>query len=219
MAQAAAGSVSSVPSSVHDERARGLLILTVLIGFVIDNVRDVRRLFRFPDPVNETSARLVAAGVVVQAVLFLALREGWVLVPLAFGFLARVATGPTLSPLGQFVTRVATPRVEARLNARDDSFRSRQVPGPPKRFAQAIGLGFTGLASVAWVLDAPIFADVLIAVLTVAATLEAVFAICLGCIAYSAIWGCADCDDISERLRQALVESRQEAEASAPAMH
>jgi hypothetical protein len=108
--------------------------------------------------------------------------------------------------------------VEARLGARDASFRSRQVPGRPKRFAQAIGLGFTGLASTAWLLDATIVAYVLIAMLTAAATLEAVFAICLGCIAYSAIWGCADCDDISERLRQALVEARQEAEASAPTL-
>ena len=190
----------------------------MLIGFVTDNVPVVRQLFRFPDPVNETSARLVAAGVVLQAVLFLSIREGWVLVPLTFGFLARVATGPTLSPLGQFVTRIATPRVEARLRTRDASFRSRQVPGPPKRFAQTIGLGFAGLASAAWLLEAPVVAYVLIAMLAAAATLEAAFAICLGCIAYSAIWGCADCDDISERLRQALVESRQEAEACAPAL-
>jgi hypothetical protein len=197
----------------------------VLIGFVTDNVPAVRQLFRFPDPVNETSARLVAAGVVLQAVVFLTLREGWVLLPLTFGFLARVATGPTLSPLGQFVTRIATPRLEARRRARDVSFRSRQVPGPPKRFAQAIGLGVTGLASAAWMLDAPVVAYALVAMLTAAATLEAVFAICLGCIAHSAIWGCADCDDISDRLRQALVESRQEAaptlqqsEASAPAV-
>ena len=85
---------------------------------------------------------------------------------------------------------------------------SRHVPGPPKRFAQAIGLGFTSLASLAWVLDAPTVSWILIAMLATAATLEAVFAVCLGCIAYSAIWGCADCNDISARLRQALVEAR-----------
>ena len=63
-----------------------------------------RALFRFPDPVDETSARLVAAGVVVQAVVFLLVREGWLLVPLVYGFAARVAAGPTFSPLGQLVT-------------------------------------------------------------------------------------------------------------------
>ena len=202
----------------------------MLIGFVGDSVAQVRELFRFPDPVNETSARLVAAGVVVQAVVFLVVQEAWVLVPLTYGFLARVATGPTLSPLGQFVTRIATPRVESVLRRRDGAFRSRQMPGAPKRFAQAIGLGFTVGASIAWLLGAPTVALVLIAMLAAAATLEAAFAICLGCIAYSAIWGCADCDDISDRLRRALVEAREPvaqstaqstgapAEAAVPAM-
>jgi hypothetical protein len=182
----------------------------VLIGFVSDIVALVRRLFAFPDPVNETSARLVAAFVVLEALVFIVVREGWVLVPLTYGFLARVATGPTLSPLGQFVTRFATPRVESVLTRRNPDFRSRQVPGPPKRFAQSIGLVFTASASIAWVLDAPAVAVALIAMLAVAATLEAAFAICLGCIAYSAIWGCADCNDISDRLRRAVAEAREE---------
>ena len=189
------------------------LIPTVLIGIITDIVAGVtlRSLTSFPDPVNETSARLVAAGVVAQAIAFLLLREWWVLVPLTYGFFARVATGPTLSPLGQFVTRVATPAVETRLRTRNPNFHSRQVPGPPKRFAQGIGLAFTTTASMAMALGAPSVAVVLIAMLAVAATLEAVFAVCLGCIAYSAIWGCADCDDISDRLRQALIEAREEA--------
>jgi len=174
----------------------------------------LRTLLRFPDPVNETSARLVAGGVVAQAIVFIVVREWWVLVPLTYGFLARVATGPTLSPLGQFVTRVATPAVENELRRRRPEFHSRQVPGPPKRFAQAIGLAFTAAASVAWSLGEPGVAVVLVALLAVAATLEAAFAVCLGCIAYSAIWGCADCDDISDRLRQALVEAREEAPAA-----
>ena len=184
----------------------------MLIGIVADSVRAVslRNLVSFPDPVNETSARLVAAGVVTQAIVFLVVREWWVLVPLTYGFLARVATGPTLSPLGQFVTRIATPAVERQLRRRRPGFESRQVRGRPKRFAQAIGLAFTASASLAWALGAPGVALVLIGLLAVAATLESVFAICLGCIAYSAIWGCADCDDISDRLRRALVEAREE---------
>ena len=180
-----------------------------IIGDILVTV-SLQSLVRFPNPVNETSARLVAAGVVAQALVFLVVREWWVLVPLTYGFLARVATGPTLSPLGQFVTRFATPAVETRLRLRNPNFHSRQVPGPPKRFAQAIGLAFTASASLAWALGAPSVAIVLIGLLALAATLESVFAICLGCIAYSAIWGCADCDDISDRLRQALVEAREE---------
>ena len=92
-----------------------------------------RRLFAFPDPVNEVSARLVAGFVVILGVATVATGERWLLVPLAYGFVARVLTGPTLSPLGQFVTRVLTPRpaVRAALGA-----------GPPKRFAQGIGATF-----------------------------------------------------------------------------
>ena len=155
----------------------------------------VRSLFSFPDPVNETSARLVAAGVVAQTVAFLVLREGWLLIPLVYGFVARVATGPTLSPLGQLVTRVVTPRLP---------IAHRFVPGPPKRFAQGIGLTFSSSASLAWLLGAPAVTFVVLGLLVVAATLESVFAVCLGCIAYRFVWECDDCNDISDRLRAAL---------------
>lgn len=155
----------------------------------------MRELLRFPDPVNETSARLVAAGVVLQAIAFVVLREGWLLVPLVYGFVARVLTGPTLSPLGQFVTRVVTPAIRA-----DHRF----VPGPPKRFAQGVGLVFSGGAALGWLLGTPVVTYVLVAGLLVAASLEAGLAVCLGCIAYRFIWGCDDCNDISERLRRAL---------------
>lgn len=156
------------------------------------------KLFQFPDPVNETSARVVAAGVVVQAVIFVLFREGWLLVPLVYGFLARVLTGPTLSPLGQFATRIVTPRL---------NIEHRLVPGPPKRFAQGIGLGFSGSAAIGWAAGAPELSYVLIGLLVVAASLESVFAVCLGCIAYRFIWECEDCNDISERLRTALASS------------
>jgi len=68
-----------------------------------------RRLFSFPNPVNEIAARTVAAGVVVMAVFALAFSIPWLLIPLTYGFYARVLTGPTLSPLGQLATRVIAP--------------------------------------------------------------------------------------------------------------
>ena len=76
------------------------------------------------------SARLVAGGVVVMALVALVGRQHWLLIPLAYGFVARVLTGPKLSPLGQLVTKGITPRLDVD---------PRYVPGPPKRFAQAIG--------------------------------------------------------------------------------
>ena len=67
--------------------------------------------------------------------------QPWILIPLTYGFWAHVLTGPTLSPLGQLATRVVAPRlpVEPKL-----------VPGPPKRFAQAVGVLFSTTSLVLW---------------------------------------------------------------------
>jgi hypothetical protein len=131
-------------------------------------------LFSFPDPVNEVSARLVAGGVVIMSLAGLILDEHvkWLLVVLAYGFVARVSTGPTMSPLGQLVTRVVTPRT---------GFAEKLVPGPPKRFAQAMGVAFSLSALVLTLLGLDLEARVVLALLLVAATLESVFALCLGC--------------------------------------
>lgn len=179
-----------------------MTLLIGIYGYSISRMADVQRFFSFPDPVNETSARLVAFGVVLQAALFLVFREGWLLVPLAYGFVARVLTGPTMSPLGQFAVRLATPLVERA------GLVSRHVPGPPKRFAQGIGVIFATGASIAWITGTTWLSVALIAGLMIAASLEAFAAVCLGCIAYAALWRCDDCDDISERLSQALARSR-----------
>lgn len=160
------------------------------------------RLFGFPNPVNETSARLVAAGAVVQSVAFLLIREWWVLVPLAYGFFARVLAGPRFSPLGQLVTRVITPRLRVE---------HRFVPGPPKRFAQGVGFTFSGGALLAWAIGAPGVSYALIGGLVVAATLEAAFAFCLGCAVFNQLMRigiipegvCVECADISRRLAAA----------------
>ncbi len=66
-------------------------------------------LFEFPNPVNEIAARVVAGGVVLMAAAALGFGEPWLFVPLVYGFGARVLTGPKLSPLGQFATRVVAP--------------------------------------------------------------------------------------------------------------
>src|SRR5438309_7924377 len=126
----------------------------------------MRSLFSFPNPVNEVSARLVAAGVVVMTVLFLAFGQHWVLIPLTYGFVARVLTGPTLSPLGQLVTRAITPRLP--LAAKD-------TPGPPKRFAQGIGATLSvGALVLQFGFGETGAAYVLVAMIAVAATLESV---------------------------------------------
>ena len=128
--------------------------------------------FGFPNPVNEKAARVVAGGVAIVALVTLVTDWHWLLVPLALGFLARVLTGPTLSPLGQLATRVVAPRLGA----------PTLVPGPPKRFAQSVGLALTAVAAVAsLVLDRPGVASGLLGVLVIFATLESVVGFCAGC--------------------------------------
>jgi hypothetical protein len=133
----------------------------------------IAQLFSFPNPVNEVSARLVAAGVVLMSVAALAFRQPWILVPISYGFFARVLSGPTFSPLGQVVTRVITPRLR---------LAERPVAGPPKRFAQGMGLVMSTAAAVlALGLGYRTAAFVLTGLIVVAATLESGFGFCLGC--------------------------------------
>jgi hypothetical protein len=132
-------------------------------------------LFSFPNPVNEISARLVAGGVLVMTLLTIGLNLRWATAVIAYGFVARVLTGPTLSPLGQFVTRIVTPRLD---------IEPRPVAGPPKRFAQGMGLAFSTTALVLTVLGYWGAAQIVLALLASAALLESAFGICLGCITF-----------------------------------
>ena len=138
----------------------------------------MRGLLAFPNPVNETSARLVAGAVAVLAVATVAFQQGWLLPVLAYGFLARALTGPTLSPLGLLATRVLTPRLP---------LRHRYSPGPAKRFAQAIGACFTVTATLLWYVGGLHAAALaLVGVLALFASLEATLGVCVGCRAFYA---------------------------------
>jgi hypothetical protein len=167
----------------------------------------VRSLFQFPNPVNEVAARTVAAGVLALSgatlILSLTINSAWLAltIPLAYGFLARVLTGPTLSPLGQFATRIAAPRIG----------RANLVPGPPKRFAQGMGAVISLTALVlhfAFGFDGA--AQVFLGLMVIAATLESGFAICIGCIVFGWLMrvglipasACEACNNVSRRIAQ-----------------
>ncbi len=167
--------------------------------------RGVADLFSFPNPVNEKAARCVAGGVLLLAlvtlVLSVAVGPGWLWLTavLAYGFVARTLTGPTLSPLGQLATRVVAPRLGT----------PRPVAGPPKRFAQAIGMVMTVAAALLhFGFGADGAAEVLLGLVVVAATLESVFALCIGCTVFAGLMRlgvipestCEACADI--RLRR-----------------
>ncbi len=154
-------------------------------------------LFDFPDPVNEKAARVVAAGASTMALGVAVLGWGWVLIPLTYGFAARVLTGPTLSPLGRLAVEVVAPRLGP----------PRNTPGPPKRFAQGIGVVFTITASVLWIAGAPAAARVVTGMLAAAAFLEAALGFCVGCRIFAWLMRvgivaesvCEECNDLSRR--------------------
>jgi hypothetical protein len=160
--------------------------------------RRLAALFSFPNPVNEVAARTVAAGVVVMAALAIGLDLPWLLVPLAYGFWARVLTGPSLSPLGQVATRVVAPALPVD---------PRPTPGPPKRFAQGIGTALSTAAVVVWATAGWGVAEWLVGALALAALLEAALGFCLGCRIFSLLMRagviptsvCEECADVSRR--------------------
>jgi len=158
--------------------------------------------FSFPRTVNDYAARTVATGVVVMCLAALVFRQAWILVPLTYGFWARMLSGPRFSPLGQLATRVVAPRLP---------WAPKMVAGPPKRFAQAIGVVFSTTALVLWYgFGLGTAAWVVVALLTCAAFLEAAFGLCLGCRAFALLMKvgvipdsvCLECADLTRRHPQ-----------------
>jgi hypothetical protein len=149
--------------------------------------------------VNEKAARVVAGVVFLTALVTVITGLYWLLIPLAYGFWARVLTGPTLSPVGWAAQNLIAPRLGAR----------KPVPGPPKRFAQGMG---AAMSTIALVLALPLglhtAADAVLGLLIAAAGLESIFAYCLGCQVFGWLIRaglvpasvCAECADISGRL-------------------
>jgi hypothetical protein len=153
----------------------------------------------FPRTINEKAARVVAAVVALTALAALLFPAHWLVVPLAYGFWARVLTGPRLSPLGRLASRMIAPRLGA----------PKLVPGPPKRFAQGIGAAITTAAVVALAMGATGAVELLLALIAVAAVLESVLAFCVGCKVFGLLMRtglvpaeiCAECTDIWARQR------------------
>ncbi len=161
-------------------------------------MRTLKEVFSFPNPVNETSARVVAGGVVAMAASAIAFDQPWLLAPLTYGFAARVAAGPRYSPLGLLATKVVTPRL---------AVEHRLVPGPPKRLAQAMGLAMTATASVLLASGSKRAGYRVLGLLVVAAGLESAFGICLACKLFPVLMRagvvpasvCEECNDVWAR--------------------
>ena len=160
----------------------------------------MRNALVFPAVVNEKAARAVAGLVVLVAAVALVTGWLWLTAVLAVGFALRVASGPRFDPFGQLATKVIAPRLGEPV----------LVAGPPKRFAQAVGLVLTVVATGFLAAGMPVVTTVLLAVLLVFATLESVVGFCAGCYAFGLLMRaglvpeetCAACRDISLRYRE-----------------
>lgn len=161
----------------------------------------MRSLFSFPDPVNDVAARLVAGGVILLSLAAIALDQPWLLLVIAYGFVARVASGPKFEPLAQLVLRVVIPLFK---------LPERPTPGPPKRFAQAIGASLSLTAVVLhFGFDLTGAAYVAVGMIMAAASLEAFAGFCLGCWLFARLIRmgvlpaslCPECADITRRPR------------------
>jgi fatty acid desaturase len=135
---------------------------------------DWRKVFEFPNPVNEYAARITAGLVVVLAAVTLLTGWGWGLAVIAVGFWLRVLFGPRISPLALLSVKVLAPRLGG----------AKLVPGPPKRFAQGMGAAMSTAATILLAAGLAPAAWVLLAVLVLAASLEAVAGFCLGCMIF-----------------------------------
>ena len=164
-------------------------------------------MFSFPNPVNDKAARTVAGVVLVTVIVILLTGAYWLLIPLAYGFWARVLTGPTLSPLAWTAMNVIAPRLGD----------PHPVPGPPKRFAQGMGAVMSTAALIlGLVLGDHTAADVVLICFLPAAGLESIFGYCLGCKAFALLMRiglvpesvCAQCADIRPRLAAAASTQR-----------
>lgn len=154
-------------------------------------------LFWFPNPVNEVAARLTAGVMAIVTVVAAVMHPIWLLAALSASFALRVAFGPRVDPVAWTMVRVADRLPLA----------SVPVPGPPKRFAQLMGLVFTGSALVAGIVGANLAASILVGIVAIFATLESVFGFCAGCLVFGwlmraglvPVGVCEECNNVSLR--------------------
>ena len=142
----------------------------------------MKSIFSFPNPVNDVAARSVAGMVLALAVATILIGELWLLIFLVYGFVARVLTGPTLSPIGLIATRLVVPVL---------GIPDKPVPGPPKRFAQFVGLIVSVTGAVLFIWVSPVAGKGVIGLLAAFAGLESLFGFCAGCFVFRYLmqWG------------------------------
>jgi hypothetical protein len=154
-------------------------------------------LLSFPHPVNEYGSRTIAGLTFALAGLTIVAQWPWLTVLLVYLFAAGVVAGPKLTPTGWLTTKVLLPYVIKR---------KRPTAGPPKQFAQGVGLVLSVAAAVlALVFGLNGIAYGVLGVLVFFSGLEAFVGFCAGCFVFGYLmrWGlipaelCQRCNDLN----------------------
>src|SRR5947209_20609864 len=120
--------------------------------------------------------RCAAADTGVVLVLVMVFSSGWLALAQAVVF-AVSALWPRYSPYGLLYRAVLAPGLPGPTELE---------PAAPVRFAQAVGLGFTVVAALGYLLGVGVLGLVFTAFGLLAAFLNAAFGLCLGCEVYLA---------------------------------
>ncbi|MCB1320465.1 MAG: DUF4395 domain-containing protein [Leptospiraceae bacterium] len=157
----------------------------------------------YPDIVNEHVTRLVAAQVTIVATLLLISAQPVFLAYLMYEFLARLLYGPRFSLMVLIAQRfIIAPA----------GILMKPTAGPPKRFAQSIGLVFTLSAALIWITTGSFATPFwLMFVLISFAFLEAAFGLCAACLMFNLMIRigvipervCVQCSNLSISRRSA----------------
>ena len=129
----------------------------------------------FPEMVNENAARIVAFFVVVLSIISILTESSIPALVLLYGFFARVMYGPKFEPIALLSLHVIIPYLKLPVKL---------VFGPPKRFAQLIGLIFS-ITGLTFFYFEELFLFILtFGILSLFAFLECALGFCAGCFIF-----------------------------------
>ena len=124
--------------------------------------------------VDQRGMRFSAALTLVVLAVALVLENPYLIGFQVLMFALGVGLGPARSPYGLLYRYVGRKFIK----------QGEPEPEAPPRFAQGVGLAFTVVALLGYVLGATLFGAIMLALALIAAFLNAVFGLCLGCEAY-----------------------------------
>jgi hypothetical protein len=141
----------------------------------------IKEFFSFPSPINSAESRLhncvTALLLVLGTLLYYFFDIPWIFVFMAYGFLARVISGPRLDPQAFFVLFVLRPLVVEKMGILKNEY----VSSSPKRFSQACGLVFASLLVVFSFLEINLGVWIVSGIFFVASFTAALLDYCIAC--------------------------------------